>query len=550
MSLAAHKHAQRYREIVTVLIDEGLDNALDVTGLRTVAPIRGKFTLDKAEPLPVRIRHTVERLGPTFVKLGQAASTRPDLIPEDICEELAKLQDQVAPISFDAAREVVEGELGAPIADVFGSFDSIPIASASIGQVHGATLPDGTDVVVKVQRPGVRQIVETDLDILMTQARFAQDHSELGDYYDVVDISGEFADAVREELDYIVEGRNADRFRETFAEDETVAFPKVYWDFTTSRVLTLERFYGIPFNRPDELDAAGADRPELARRGIFCYLEMIFNHGFFHADPHPGNLFALPDGRVAFTDFGRVGTISQVGRDQLADLFMGIVDNDTSLVVDTLMDAANSRGDIDVAALEREVGHLIAKYINKSLNEVHAGQLITDVMSLVQNHHLAMSSELAVLLATLVVLEGLGQQLDPTFDFVAATAPFARKIAGQRYEPAAIAQGVQRSLRRTSRLFTETPEALVRLLKRAGQGEFRVAVKPTGLDPIMIRFEEATNRLAFAVVVAAFVIGLSMLLSQTALPTWFVWFARVAEASALVIGFWFFLSIIWAHWRR
>jgi ubiquinone biosynthesis protein len=546
----ARKHAQRYREIVTVLIDEGLDNALDVTGLRAFAPIRGRFTLDKAEPIPVRVRHTVERLGPTFIKLGQAASTRPDVIPEDVCDELAKLQDHVAPIPFDEARAVVEQELGAPLDDVFESFDREPIASASIGQVYAATLPDGTDVVVKAQRPGVDQIVKTDLDILMTQARFAQDHSDLSDYYDIPAIAGEFADAVREELDYIVEGRNADRLRGLFEDDDTVVFPLVYWDFTTTRVLTMERVHGIPFNRVDLLDEAHADRKELAQRGIFCYLEQIFTYGFFHADPHPGNLFALPDGRVAFTDFGRVGTISQVGRDQLADLFMGIIDNDTSLVVDTLLDGANSRGDIDVAALEREVSHLIAKYYNKSLREVHAGELISEVMQLVQNHHLAMSSELAVLLATLVVLEGLGTKLDPTFDFVEATTPFARAIAAKRFEPPEVARSFTRSLRRTGRLMTELPESLTRLMKRAAQGEFRVALKPTGFEPILARFEEATNRLAFALVVSAFVIGLSMILTQSEIPIGFMWVARVAWAAALVVGSWFFISILWVRFRR
>ena len=546
------KHVDRYRQIVSVLADEGLDSLLGVTGLRRFAPLRGRLARSRvAEPMGVRIRRTLEELGPTFVKLGQAASTRSDIIPEPIVTELMKLQDQVAPFPFDEARLVVEHDLGAPLAELFASCDVEPIASASIGQGYGAVLDDGTEVVVKVQRPGVPEQVATDLDILLTQARFAQDHSEMGQYYDIVAISGEFADAIRMELDYLTEGRNADRLRALFEDDETVLFPKVFWEYTTSRVLTMERVYGIPLNRPMMLAEAGVDRSEIAQRGIYCYLEQIFTYGFFHADPHPGNLFATADGRVAFTDFGRVGTISQVGRDQLSDLLIGIVDNDTSLAVDAMLESSTgSSGDIDVAALELEVSRLIAKYYNKSLHEVHAGELISEVLGLVRDHHLAMSSELALLLATLTVLEGLGTQLDPGFDFVEATAPFARRIAEKRVQPAEIAHALSRSFRRTSRLITEAPESLLRLVKRAGQGEFRVAVKPTGVEPVLTRFEEATNRVAFAVVVGSFVVGLSLLLSRTELPLWFVWFARVAEAGALVVGTWFFVSILLARYRR
>lgn len=541
-----YKHLERYRQITGILIDEGLDNLLDVTGLRRFAPIRGRIYQgrSRSESFGVRLRHTLERLGPTFVKLGQVASTRPDLFAEPVIEELRKLQDDVAPFADEIAFQMIERELGASLGDLFAEFDRSPVAAASLGQVYSAKLPGGEPVVVKVQRPQVEQVVDTDLDILLTQARFVSQHSELAERYDIVQITGEFADAVRGELDYLAEGAAAERLARMFADDETVRFPAVYWEYTTSRVLTMERLEGIPFNKPGQLDEANMDRPELAKRGIFCYLEQIFVHGFYHADPHPGNLFALPDGRVGFTDFGRCGTISEIGREQLADLFIAIIDDDVPLAVDTLFTAAGSPGDIDLAELEREVSRLITKYYNKSLHEVRMGDLIGEVLGLVRNHNLMLSSELAMLLTTLVVLEGLGRLLDPAFDFVAVTAPFARKITNARMAPEAVAKSFSHAARRVVRVATELPESLTRFLRRAGQGEFRMAVHPVGFDPMLKRFEEATNRLAFALVVAAFVIGLSFFLANQPVPPWFVWLARIFWAGALFVGSWFFISIL------
>ena len=546
-----YKHLDRYRQIVGVLADEGLDDLLDITGLRRFQPVTRRLRpeQDSRQPFGLRLRKTLERLGPTFVKLGQVASTRPDLIPEDVIAELRMLQDDVAPFPDAEAFALIEAELGAPISELFLDFERTPLAAASLGQVYRATLPDGTTVVVKVQRPNVEAIVTCDLDILVTQARFVQQHSEMADRYDMVGITQEFSEAVRGELNYLDEGSNAERLAQMFEGDETVHFPKVYWEFTTRRVLTLERLEGLPFNKPDELTAAGQDRPELAKRGIYCYLEQIFVHGFYHADPHPGNLFALADGRVGFTDFGRCGTISKVGRDQLADLFMAIVDEDPALAVDTLFTAAGSPGDIVVSELEREVSRLITKYYNKSLNQIRMGDLINEVMNLVRDHHLALPSELAMLLTTLVVLEGLGTLLDPTFDFVAVTAPFARKMTNARLEPAALSRTLMQSMRRILNIGQDLPESLSRLLHRAGQGEFRVAVHPTGFEPIMKRLEEAVNRLSFALVVAAFVVGLSLMLSRTIMPEAFVWIARIFWAGALGVGSWFFISIISARYR-
>jgi ubiquinone biosynthesis protein len=284
-----YKHLERYRQIVGILADEGLDDSLDVTGLRRFQPVHRRLRPehDSRQPFGLRLRHTLERLGPTFVKLGQVASTRPDLIPDDVVAELRKLQDDVAPFPDAEAFAMIETELGGSIDEIFLEFDRKPLAAASLGQVYCAKLPDGTAVIVKVQRPNVEHVVEVDLDILMTQARFVAVHSELGATYDVVGITSEFAEAVRGELDYHAEGSNAERLGMMFADDDTVAFPEVFWEFSTSRVLTLERIDGLPFNKPDALSAAGMDRAELARRGIYCYLEQIFMHGYYHGDPHP-----------------------------------------------------------------------------------------------------------------------------------------------------------------------------------------------------------------------------------------------------------------------
>jgi len=547
-----YKHLERYRQIAGVLVDEGFDNLIESIGLRRFQPVTARLRPEREhkESFGVRLRHTLERLGPTFVKLGQVASTRPDLIPEDIIEELRKLQDDVAPFPDAEAFAMIERELGAPIDDLFAEFERTPIAAASLGQVYCGVLADGSPVCIKIQRPNVEEVVDTDLDILRTQARFFSQHSELAERYDVVEITDEFANAVRGELDYLAEAANCERLKEAFADDDTVRFPLIYWEFTTHHVLTMERLFGLPFNKPERLTEAGQNRNELAKIGIYCYLEQIFVQGFYHADPHPGNLFALEDGTVGFTDFGRCGTISKVGREQLADLFMAIIDDDSGLAVDTLLNAAGNPGDIDVAELERDVSRLITKYYNKSLAQIRIGELIGEVLDLVRDHHLMLSSELAMLLTTLVVLEGLGRLLDPNFDFVAVTTPFARKITTARMSPQALSRSFSQSLRRLVHMGQEIPESLTRLLRRAGQGEFRVAVHPTGFEPVLKRFEEATNRLAFALVVAAFVVGLSMLLAKTDLPMWFVWTARFFLAGALIVGSWFFVSIVEAHYRK
>jgi len=546
--------SQRYRRIVSVMLDEGFGTLVDQLGLH--APIVKSLWGDRAHGADadvtpeVRLRRTFEKLGPTFAKMGQLLSVRPDLIPASFAEELAKLQDTMAPFPFSQVKELIEDSFGEPLEDLFEQFSDTPAAAASIGQVHMAVLHDGTPVAVKVQRPDIHEVIEADLDILRTQASRVQGRTELGRRYDLVGLVDEFSRAIREETDYINEGQNAERLAQLFEGDETVHFPKVYWERSSSTVLTLERVDGIPFNQLDELDKHGVDRVEAARRGISCYYEQIFMYGFFHADPHPGNLIALPDGRVAFIDFGRCGHLSEFARTQVADLLVAIIEQDYQLATDILLDVSGGSAEVDAIGLQRDVGALIDKYYDKELHEVDSKTLIVEVMSLIGKRGLTMSSEFALLLTTFATLQALGTSVDPRFHFVDSVTPFARRLVEKQMKPEALYQGFVGTIRRSARALQVLPDSITRALKRVGDGDLRMTVRPSGFDALMSRIEMAVDRLAFALVVAAFVVGFSTLLTRTNLPLWMELGADLSLFVAAWVGIFFFASIIFRRFRQ
>lgn len=538
------------------MVSEGFGSLADRLGLTKFASLREAARRIAPDAnlnmrVEVRTRLTLERLGPTFIKIGQALSTRTDLIPPSFARELSQLQDNVTPMPFEFVDAVVRQEFGEGVDDLFATFDREPLAAASLGQVHAATLEDGTEVAVKVQRPGVREQVEVDLDILMSHADRLTELTEYGERINASAIADEFARAVRDELDYVLEARNAERLRWAFEGDETVLFPKVFWTHTSPRVLTLELIHGIPLNRPEEITAAGLELPEFARRGLYAYLRQIFELSFYQADPHPGNLFAMADGRVGFTDFGRVSTLTARSRDQMAELFISIVDQDDSRAVDALLDASRHlAADIDKQDIQNEVSRMISKYYNAKLGEIHMGELMREVLNLSRIHGLALPSDIALLLSTLAVLEGVGCQLDPDFDFVAVTAPFAKRIIAEENTPENLGKQALRSMRSMMRILADMPEALQRFMNAASAGEFRLTVRPGGWEPIVNRLEAIANRLSFALVIAAFILGFSILLSRTPIPVSFMWFARIALVGAAGVGTWFFLSIFVSRYRR
>lgn len=553
--LVPPKHLDRYRQIVEVLADEGLHATIDALGLRKLVPRRRRVggrlaragVPDHLTP-EQHVRRALERLGVAAIKAGQALSTRTDIVPPALASELRKLQDEVTPEPFEVVRAVVERELERPLAEAFRAFEETPMASASIGQVHRAELPDGTPVAVKVQRPGVREQVEVDLEIGLAQARWVADHvHELSDL-DVVGLAEEFADAIRGELDYVREARNADRLWRAFKDDPTVAFPRVFWTHTTPRVLTLELIEGVRMNRPDELDAAGHDRAVLAERGIACYLTQIFEHGFFQADPHPGNFLALPGDRVAFTDFGRVGTMSEESRQRFTDLLWAAVNRDHELATDTFLALSRSPR-IDEAALDKEVRRLIDKYHGRELGLINPTDLFSDVLGLVRNHRLGVSNDFALAIATLGLLEGVGTMLDPAFDFASTAAPFVERLMKARMQPDELIERFVRSWRRSGRFLEQLPSSVDRLMRRLSRGEVRVGFALRDYHGFVDELHELVNRLAFALVVSALVVGASTLIGVTGVPGWLRVTGQVGLVLALLVTVWFFGSVITAHYR-
>jgi ubiquinone biosynthesis protein len=545
----------RYRAIAAVVWEERLFDLLRGAGLEEHLPAgtvdeEARGTGEKDQPLAVRVRHALERLGPVFIKIGQLLATRGDQIPPDLQEELAKLQDDVPAAPWPDTRARVEAELGAPIEELYASFDDTPLAAASIGQVYRATLPDGTPVAVKVQRPGVTEAVATDLDIVHDLADRLAKHVQSARDNDVVGIVDEFASVLRAELDYTQEARSLDRFRSAFADTPQLVFPQVYWDHTTSGVLTMEFIDGVPATNLAKGVAAGVDWPQLVRIGVGAYFRMIFEMGFYHADPHAGNLFALPDERLGFVDCGRVATISGHNREGTFDMVMAVYGDDPAGVTDAVLSMTGTPPHMDLAAFETDISALLAQYRRQQSSGEGLGQLMRGLLRLMRVHRLQVPTDLAVLLTTLGVLDGVATQLDPTFRMIEVTEPYARKLMPERYGPERIIKASLRSLRAYARFFDELPVHATRALRRVSEGEFRVAVRPEGYEAAVDRLTASLYLLAYALIVGALTIGFAFIVGRQELTQLERIVYRVALFAALASVVWLLVISLRNEWQK
>lgn len=504
-------HRSRYQEITDTLARHGLGFLAGAVGLTRWSPVRrvgdGADDTHRSYTRPERVRLALEDLGPTFVKLGQLLSTRPDLLPPAYTSELAKLQDAASPVPAEQIRQTILEELGSEPEHLFGSFEWVPLASASIGQAHAATLADGTPVVVKVRRPDAVRQVHEDLEILHNLAERAASAWEPARAYNIRGIVQEFSQTLLAELDYIKEGRNAERFAADFADRPAVQIPRVFWETTTSRVLTLERMTGIKISDIDGLDAAGVDRRELARAGADIVLRMVFEHRFFHADPHPGNLFAHSDGGVALIDFGMVGEIGDELRDELVDFLLAFTLRDPDAIAIALIDLSVTQGSVDRDAFHEELSAFVAQYAGLPLSEIHFAHLTTELLRVLREQRLQLPQKVSLVLKVLIMIEGIGVRLDPDFDLNSVLTPYARRLVRERISVTKLTKRLTRASLDTGALLLELPSQLRRALRTVDRHGLEVHLRASELDPLVGRLEQIGNRLVAGVVVAALING-------------------------------------------
>lgn len=509
---AERHHNARYREIAATLRRHSLGFVAGLFGIGRFLPRRNGDDARAADRAfgatsPEHLRLAFEELGPTFIKLGQLLSTRSDLLPPAYVDELAKLQDAAPPVAADAIRAVIRRELGAEPEELFATFDDQPLASASIGQAHTATLADGTEVVVKVRRPGaVAQVLE-DLEILQNLAARATRSWGPAREFDATGIVDEFAQTLRAELDYLQEGRNAERFAESFADADDVLIPRVSWELTTSRVLTLERMRGMNVADAEALDAAGVDRKHVARRGAEIVLKMTFEDRFFHADLHPGNLFIHADGRIALIDFGMVGAIGEELRGHLSALFVSLVRGDAAMLAGALTSMSVGAAPVDRELLREDLRVFLSKYRLHSLRDTPFARMIADLFAILRANRLRLPREMALLFKALLLIEGLAHRLDPEFRLGESLEPYAERLARERMTASAIAKRIARAGADLGEVALEAPGVLRRLLDSADGNGLQVHLRAAELEPLVARSERIGNRLVAGMISAALITG-------------------------------------------
>jgi ubiquinone biosynthesis protein len=541
---------RRYRQIISVLAGYGLGHLLEYLNLSQVldASRRVFSRSGKAAQLsaPQRLRLAMEELGPTFIKLGQLLSTRSDIIPAAFIEELSLLQDSVPSIPFEEITRQIERELGAPIGARFASLQPEALAAASIAQVHRARLLSGEDVVVKVRRPGVTETVETDIDILMGVALLLERHMARSDIYDPVGVVREFAYTIRRELDFSREGHAIERIRDNFRDDRTLYFPRVFWEATAKGVLTTEYVSGIKVSEVAAIEAAGLDRREIARRGAVTFLKMVLEHGFFHGDPHPGNVLILPGNVICLLDFGMVGRLDPGLKRYLTELLSAVIKKDVDELAEVIVGSGETGESLNVNALKRGLADFIEDYYEKPLQEIEVGRMLLEFIDLVSTHRIKFPPDLTLLVKVLVVVEGMGRELDPQFDMAGHLRPFLERALFEQRSPLRLVKELEEGAQGYLDLARRLPRDLKELLNKINRNKFRLDLEHRGLDRFSKELDRSANRLSLSMIIAALLIGSSIAMQTNRGPLFFGLpaFAFFGYACAGLIGVWWMIAIL------
>ena len=543
---------ERYRQIFTILLKHEFAYLLLDLGLEWLVPVHkgtiGHGLKDKSYPSPEHLRLALEELGTTFIKLGQIMSTRADLLPPEYLMELSKLQASVPAVPFAVIKQEIERELGLELDALFCQFDQQPLAAASIGQVHRAVLLSGERVVVKVQRPGVSEIVSTDLEILHHLVGVIAKRTQIGQIADLNQLLDEFSFALKNELNYIQEGHNADQFRASFSDQPTVHIPTIYWNFTTRKVIILEELHGWKVTDTENLCTAGFNLHQIAVDCTMTFLKMVFDDGFFHADPHPGNILIEDTGRIGLIDFGMVCQLDQNTKQQLIHLFVGVAAQDADSIVETMLSMGVAHGEVDREKIKQDVGHFLSRYYGTSLKDINITLVINELLNVAYKHHLRLPANLSLLGKTILMCEGIGRQLDPDFNMVEILVPYAERLMLKQYTPTAVLGRLMKSAHRMGSLFSHLPEQLNQLLTRALDNSLSVGLEIRSTEKIIRELNFMVNRMSLSILAAAFILSLSLLLTVIHPTEWQAitgWVFSLGFIVASILGISLFISI----WR-
>ncbi|MGB9791940.1 MAG: ABC1 kinase family protein [Thermacetogeniaceae bacterium] len=516
--LRHYRHWRRYREIINVLVKEGLSFLVERLGLpglplyRRIGKVAGTGREDLSN-LPQKLVRVMSELGPTYVKLGQLLSTRSDLLPEEYIREFSKLQDKADAIPYEEVERVILNELGKPVGEIFDWFDRRVSAAASIGQVHRARLRSGQDVVVKVQRPGIEESIRVDLEILEEIGRIIEQRTRLGERYRISEIIEEFSSAILDELDFTLEGRNADIFRKNFKDDPTVYIPKVYWNYTTKKVLVMEYVAGCKLTSRKELRERGFNPSEISRRLVDAMLKQIYFDGFFHSDPHPGNLAVLPGDRVVFMDFGQVGQIDEEIRERAADLVIALVKHDIDGIIKGLLKIGVIQDQPNLSRLRKDLSRLEKKYYRLPFGEINVGTSIKELMDVAGRHQIQFPSELVLAAKALITLEAVIRELAPDMSLVEIAEPFASRVILKRYHPSSIKRHLTENFAKTLAAAAKLPFLAESIAEKINLGQISLRVDNKEFLMLIKALQRSINRLSLSIAFGSILIVGAMLVS-------------------------------------
>jgi ubiquinone biosynthesis protein len=547
-----YRHLNRYQRIIRILFKYGFDDLIE--GLRIDQYLETGLKMINRTPReeieknsrPERFRMALEELGPTFIKLGQVLSTRPDLISPEYLSELARLQDNVPPFPFSEVEKTFLAETGKKPNELFQEFDERPMAAASIGQVHRGRLQDGTEVVIKVQRPDIENIIAVDLEILAYLASLMEQYLEELQGHRPSAVVDEFARSLSLEIDYAVELANVQRFARQFRNNDTIYVPLVYADLSTERILTMEFIDGIKASKVDTLRSQGYDLHLISERGANLVMEQIFVHGFFHGDPHPGNIFILPGNVICFLDFGMMGRLSRKDREDFTDLMLSIVTKNDRKITDGVLSITTQFGEVDHDALSRDLADLLDRFLYLPLKDLQAGKILQELLELVQRHKLSIKPNLYLMIKALSTIEGVGLVLDPDLELIKLAEPYIKKVTKERLRPGRIAEEIGELSGEYLKLIQEMPEETRGILRQLRAGKMKLEFEHRGLGRLAKSLDQVSNRIAFAIVLAAQIIGSSLIILSDIPPKWngipIIGLAGFLMAG--VMGFWLLVSII------